>query len=107
MSDSTAAKALEKLIGRRCKTLDKLDFPELKEDERCGTCEMWEAVDDLLASELKRIGEEAIIGEDEPEILISSKASESIEPYFRNRLRAEQRQRLTKAIEQMRGQAKS
>lgn len=39
-----------------------------------------------------------IIGEDEPEDSLSSKGSESIEPFFRNQLRATQRANLAKLI---------
>lgn len=41
---------LEKLIGKRCKTKDTHDFPDLAHDERCGACEMWEAVDKEINS---------------------------------------------------------
>lgn len=37
--------------GRRCKTLDLVDFPELKDDplqSRCACCQMWEAVDEYF-----------------------------------------------------------
>ena len=33
---------ITKVYGERCETKDTEDFPELKHDERCITCRMWE-----------------------------------------------------------------
>lgn len=42
-------KALEELVPR-CETLDMHDFPEIGEDERCLTCQIWELIDEALIS---------------------------------------------------------
>lgn len=46
-----AAKFVEEGWGKRCKTKDLEDFPELTHDpkgSRCGTCEMWEHYDEWV-----------------------------------------------------------
>lgn len=49
---------IEQGWGRRCKTRDTEDFPELKDhlDGRCATCEMWEVYDEYF--ELKAGGKQ-------------------------------------------------
>lgn len=64
---STATRRLEKFIGRRCKTKDIHDFPELEYDGRCSVCELYEIVDALIAEaradELKALKRERRKGE--------------------------------------------
>lgn len=47
---------------------------------------------------LRRADMEAVIGEDEPEKELSSRGSESVEPHFRNELRARQRKRMKERL---------
>jgi hypothetical protein len=55
-------KYFTKKYGKRCKTKDIDDFPEIKDDKdsnRCFVCEIWETVDDIksIIAKLKRGGE--------------------------------------------------
>lgn len=54
---------LEKLLPR-CKTKDTHDFPDLKDGERCSSCELWEAIDqyadEARIDELKRTRQKAL-----------------------------------------------
>lgn len=49
---------LEKLLPR-CKTKDTHDFPDLKDGERCHSCELWEAIDqyadERVVEELEKV----------------------------------------------------
>jgi hypothetical protein len=44
-NSETAGEAIEELIGKRCATKDTHDFPDLKDNERCFTCALWDAID--------------------------------------------------------------
>lgn len=50
----TSSSEITELIGKRCKTRDLDDFPDLKEDERCWQCRMWDAIDSLVDREVKK-----------------------------------------------------
>lgn len=43
--------SFRKVWGKRCKTLDLVDFPDLKnkQDERCMTCLAYEKLDNFIA----------------------------------------------------------
>lgn len=80
-------KHLEHFIGRRCKTKDTDDFPDLKEDGRCLTCMIYELIDQNYISKDRVI---KAIGYDEG--VSSNVYAPDILP--RNQLRAEIRKEL-------------
>lgn len=48
---TTIEKFIENGWGKRCKSKDTDDFPDLKDtDNRCACCEMWEYYDDYVTS---------------------------------------------------------